>query len=340
MAPRHREARIRRPGSRDKLQTLASGIHQQRVPIPIKYGYTIVDRVECGPTELQDRIVSMPHPHLDIFTLPAQAVVPTLDDLPPTRAALVANMEPAHNAAWDAAPAAVDNIAVVGAGVVGSPVAWLFGRLPGICVTLIDIEPSRADLALVPAVEFAAPGIAPEDCDLVVHASGTASGLATVLGLAAKEATVLELSWYGASELAVPLGGASCRRHRAFQSRGPCHRRRRGPRGTSRGPLCERRHFRACLAIRSLRNGVCRGDRAWRALVGTTAGAIPETAPASAGMLAPPEDIGAFSAAVRQLIEDSAERHRLAAAARAAAVTLPTWEQSAEAFSRTIEVAV
>jgi glycosyltransferase involved in cell wall biosynthesis len=75
-------------------------------------------------------------------------------------------------------------------------------------------------------------------------------------------------------------------------------------------------------------------------VVGTTAGAIPETAPASAGVLAPPEDIGAFSAAVRQLIEDSAERHRLAAAARAAAVTLPTWEQSAEAFSRTIEVAV
>jgi hypothetical protein len=208
MAPRHREARVRRPGSRDKLQTHASGIHQQRVPIPIKYGYTIVDRVACGPTELQDRIVSMPHPHLDIFTLPAQAVLPILDDLPPTRAALVANMEPALNAVWDAAPAAVDNIAVVGAGVVGSPVAWLFGRLPGICVTLIDIEPSRADLALVPAVEFAAPGIAPEDCDLVVHASGTASGLATALGLAAEEATVLELSWYGASELAVPPGGA------------------------------------------------------------------------------------------------------------------------------------
>jgi threonine dehydrogenase-like Zn-dependent dehydrogenase len=92
----------------------------------------------------------MPHPHLDIFTLPAQAVVPTLDDLPPTRAALVANMEPAHNAARDAAPAAVDNIAVVGTGVVGSPVAWLFGRLPGICVTLIDIEPSALTSHLWP----------------------------------------------------------------------------------------------------------------------------------------------------------------------------------------------
>jgi glycosyltransferase involved in cell wall biosynthesis len=75
-------------------------------------------------------------------------------------------------------------------------------------------------------------------------------------------------------------------------------------------------------------------------LVGTTAGAIPETVPANAGLLAAPEDIGAFSAAVRRLIEDSAERHRLAASARAAAAMLPTWEQSAEAFSRAIEVAV
>jgi threonine dehydrogenase-like Zn-dependent dehydrogenase len=150
----------------------------------------------------------MPHPHLDIFTLSAQAVLPILDDLPPTRTALVANMEPALNAEWDAAPAAVDNIAVVGAGVVGSLVAWPFGRLPGICVTLIDIEPSRADLALALAVEFAAPSVAPNDCDLVVHASGTVAGLASTLGLAAKEATVLELSWYGAGELAIPLGGA------------------------------------------------------------------------------------------------------------------------------------
>jgi glycosyltransferase involved in cell wall biosynthesis len=75
-------------------------------------------------------------------------------------------------------------------------------------------------------------------------------------------------------------------------------------------------------------------------LVGTTAGAIPETVPESAGLLAPPEDIGAFSTAVRWLIEDSAERHRLAASARATAAMLPTWERSAEAFCRAIEVAM
>ncbi len=72
-------------------------------------------------------------------------------------------------------------------------------------------------------------------------------------------------------------------------------------------------------------------------LVGTTAGAIPETAPAGAALLAPPDDVGAFAVAVRRLIENPAERHRLGAAARAAAAALPTWEDSAALFSRAIE---
>jgi glycosyltransferase involved in cell wall biosynthesis len=72
-------------------------------------------------------------------------------------------------------------------------------------------------------------------------------------------------------------------------------------------------------------------------VIGTTAGAIPETAPPGASLLTPPDDIGAFSSAVRRLIEDSAERCRLATGARSAAAALPTWEQAAELFSRAIE---
>ncbi len=72
-------------------------------------------------------------------------------------------------------------------------------------------------------------------------------------------------------------------------------------------------------------------------VVGTTAGAIPETAPPGAALLAPPGDIDALSAAVRRLIENPAERRRRAAAAWAAASALPTWRQSAELFSRAIE---
>ena len=177
-------------------------------PFPVKYGYAIVGRVEHGSAELQGRLVFALHPHQNVFNLPADAVVPIPDGVPPARAVLAANMETALNGVWDAAPAAADRIAVVGAGVVGSLVAFLCGQLPGAQVTLVDVEPARAKLARALGVSFAAPGAAPGDCDLVVHASGTAAGLATALSLAGEEATVLELSWYGADEVAVPLGAA------------------------------------------------------------------------------------------------------------------------------------
>jgi len=176
-------------------------------PFPVKYGYATVGRVERGPAEWLDRAVFALHPHQTLFNLPINAAAPTPDGVPPARAALAANMETALNAMWDAAPLATDNIAVVGAGAVGALVAFLCAGLAGATVTLVDVEPSRASLARALGVRFAAPNAAPTERDLVVHASGSAAGLATALELAGEEATVLELSWHGAGEVAIPLGG-------------------------------------------------------------------------------------------------------------------------------------
>lgn len=204
-------------------------------PFPVKYGYATVGRVERGPAELQGGIVFALHPHQSAFTVPAEAVVPIPEAVPPARAVLAANMETALNAVWDAAPGPADRIAIVGAGVVGALVAFLCGRLAGAKVTLVDINPARAELARKLGVGFAKPDTAPVDCDLVVHASGTAAGLATALGAAGEEATVLELSWYGAGEVAVPLGGAfHSRRLKLLSSQvgrvAPSHRARWTPR--------------------------------------------------------------------------------------------------------------
>jgi threonine dehydrogenase-like Zn-dependent dehydrogenase len=177
-------------------------------PFPVKYGYAAVGLVEAGPAELQGRVVFALHPHQSRFTLSANAVVPVPQNVPPARAVLAANMETALNGVWDAAPGPADRIAIIGAGVLGSLIAWLCGRLPGARVTLVDVEPGRAELARKLGVEFSLPDAAPENCDLVVHASATAAGLATALRLAGEEATILELSWYGADEVTVPLGAA------------------------------------------------------------------------------------------------------------------------------------
>jgi threonine dehydrogenase-like Zn-dependent dehydrogenase len=55
-------------------------------------------------------------------------------------------------------------------------------------------------------VDFALPADAAGDCDVVVHASATAAGLTRSLELLAPEATVIELSWYGDTQVSVPLG--------------------------------------------------------------------------------------------------------------------------------------
>jgi threonine dehydrogenase-like Zn-dependent dehydrogenase len=138
----------------------------------------------------------------------AESVSPVPEGIPPARAVLAANMETALNGLWDGAPAPANRIAVVGAGVLGLLVARLCARMPGTQVTVVDIAASRGELARALGAGFAAPAAAPEGCDLVFHASGTGAGLATVLRIAGQEATIVELSWYGAGDVAAPLGEA------------------------------------------------------------------------------------------------------------------------------------
>jgi hypothetical protein len=177
-------------------------------PFPVKYGYAMVGRVEDGPADQKGRLCFALYPHQTVFNLPAENIVLLPEGLPPERAILAANMETALNATWDAAPGPAGRIAVVGAGVLGLLVARLCARMPGTSVTVVDIEPLRAGIAAKLNLAFAAPDSAPRDCSLVVHTSASEAGLRTSLDLAGNEATVLELSWYGATEVRVPLGGA------------------------------------------------------------------------------------------------------------------------------------
>jgi hypothetical protein len=200
-------------------------------PFPVKYGYATVGRVEEGPSALRGRLVFALHPHQDLFTLRADAVIPVPEGIPPARAVLAANMETALNALWDGAPGPADRIAVVGGGILGLLVARLCAGLRGADVTVVDIAPQRAELARALDLRFALPDAAPGECDLVFHASASAAGLATALRLAGEEATVVELSWYGAGEVAAPLGEAfHSRRLRLVSSQvgkvAPSHRAR------------------------------------------------------------------------------------------------------------------
>jgi 2-desacetyl-2-hydroxyethyl bacteriochlorophyllide A dehydrogenase len=175
-------------------------------PGPLKYGYLNVGIVESGP--MAGQTVFCLYPHQTAYVVPADSVTPLPPDLSPRRAVLAGTVETAVNALWDAAPLIGDRVSVVGAGMVGCCVARLLSRFPAIEVTLVDVDPSRAAVAQALGVEFAEPNAAPVERDMVFHTSASAEGLQQSLEMLAPEGTVIDMSWYGNSTVALSLGGA------------------------------------------------------------------------------------------------------------------------------------
>jgi threonine dehydrogenase-like Zn-dependent dehydrogenase len=176
------------------------------LPGPVKYGYLSVGVVEDGPKELLGRDVFCLFPHQDRYVVPVAALTPVPDGVPARRATLAGAAETAVNALWDAAPRLGDRVAVVGAGMIGCTVARLLRTFPLDRLELVDVEPGRAAVGEALGVEVVHPADAAGGCDVVVHASATSAGLQRSLELLGDEGEVIELSWYGTSEVSVPLG--------------------------------------------------------------------------------------------------------------------------------------
>jgi len=192
----------------DQRDVMRAPFQDGEFPGPVKYGYLNVGVVEEGPAGLEGRSVFCLYPHQTAYVVPATAVTVVPEEVPARRGVLAGTVETAVNALWDAAPLVGDRVAVVGAGMVGCCVARLLGRIPGVRVTLVDVDESREPVAEALGVGFAAPDEADGGRDLVVHTSATSAGLQRSLDLLGTEGTVLELSWYGDRETTVSLGGA------------------------------------------------------------------------------------------------------------------------------------
>jgi 2-desacetyl-2-hydroxyethyl bacteriochlorophyllide A dehydrogenase len=189
-----------------EYQRMRAPFQSGSFPAPIKYGYASVGHVEQGPRDLLDRTVFVLYPHQTRYVVPAQSAYVLPEAVPAARAVLAANLETAVNGVWDASPQVGDRIAVIGAGTVGCLVAWIAGRILGCEVELVDTNPHRAAIARKLGVRFAGPDQVSENVDVVIHASGSPSGLAVALRIAAFEATVVEMSWYGTESVPMALG--------------------------------------------------------------------------------------------------------------------------------------
>lgn len=174
-------------------------------PFPVKYGYANVGRILTGGRA--GELAFSLFPHQDRFAVPPNDLTRLPASLPPARAVLAANMETALNIVWDARAAPGDRVAVIGAGVVGALAAWLYSRIPGTDVTLVDVNAARRAIAGRLGVGFAPPDQAPKDCDVAIHASASAAGLQTALDSSGPEARVVEASWYGDRRTDISFGG-------------------------------------------------------------------------------------------------------------------------------------
>jgi glycosyltransferase involved in cell wall biosynthesis len=72
-------------------------------------------------------------------------------------------------------------------------------------------------------------------------------------------------------------------------------------------------------------------------VISTTAGAIPETVPADGSILVAPGDSRALAKALGMVIDDPTRRAALAAAARAARASLPTWATATAKFAAALD---
>lgn len=72
-------------------------------------------------------------------------------------------------------------------------------------------------------------------------------------------------------------------------------------------------------------------------IVSTTAGAIPETVPAAAGRLVPPDQPDALAEALRSVLTDAEGYKQLAAGALQARSKLQSWEQSTREFASALD---
>lgn len=244
-------------------------------PFPVKYGYLNVGTVEHGPAALRGRTVFALFPHQSRFVVPADALHPVPDGVPPRRAVLAGAVETAVNVLWDAAPVIGDQVVVVGAGMIGCAIARVARGIPGSDVTLVDVDPARAIIAEALGVGFALASDDVPQADVVIEASGAGAGLQLALGIAPTDGEVIVASWYGSRPVSLELGADFHSRRIALRPNqvGAVAARRRGSRTTRN---------RLALALRLLEDpaydALLSGTSSWRQLSEVTAALAEGTA--------------------------------------------------------------
>lgn len=182
---------------------------------PLAYGYCCVGEVikiapDVEDVKISDRVFVL-HPHQDLFLVDANMCTVLPETLPSARAVLSANMETALNGVWDAEVDSMHQCAVIGAGVVGLLTGFVLKTLHGINPIIVDVNPERADIAQKLGLDFkSVQDVLESDIryQRIFNTSASGSGLQLAIDLCEFEARITEMSWFGAKDINLKLGGS------------------------------------------------------------------------------------------------------------------------------------
>ena len=201
---------------------------------PIAFGYSNVGYVDNVDNNGERPLVFAFEPHRTTWL----AAPSSLIALPPGATAedgiFLPNLETAVGIVQTLRPVLGETILVAGLGVVGLLVAELLARSHAGTLLLVDPNPFRRRVALeniqsdscrILAVDAGEElrEIVHRECegrgvDRAVNVSGNAEALAEAIELMAVEGVIVEASWYGATPVTLPLGGAFHRKRLTIRS--------------------------------------------------------------------------------------------------------------------------
>jgi len=176
---------------------------------PCKYGYSLVGKVVKGPPSLTDKFVHVMHPHQDMAWVDPLSVYPIPDDIPPYRAVLAGNLETAVNAIWDSEISIGDSILIAGFGIIGALIASLASGIAGVRVTVFEKNEFRSRKAIQSGYDIYTNGEPTGQIfDAAFNTTADAGGLQFCIDNIGYEGQVTEVSFYGARQISVLLGGS------------------------------------------------------------------------------------------------------------------------------------
>jgi 2-desacetyl-2-hydroxyethyl bacteriochlorophyllide A dehydrogenase len=203
-------------------------------PFPVKYGYANVGQIKetgTGVTQLREGdLVFAFVPHETAYVIREVEAIPLPSGLEPLCGVFIPSLETAVNAVLDSGIKLGETVVIFGQGVVGLFITQLMRRSSaGMIITVDALEPRRrlslefgADYAFEPAGADLARTIQEQTngigADTIVEASGSPEALNAALDVAAFQAQILVVSWYGTKRVALNLGEGFHRKRLCIKS--------------------------------------------------------------------------------------------------------------------------